>query len=56
MLCCAPCSYPTFRLQDEEEKLRARQELVQGKLGDMLTMMSRRLVSIQHNSSVGSVC
>jgi hypothetical protein len=44
--CCAvPCSYPTFLLQDADEKVRARLELLQGKLGDMLTMMARLVVS-----------
>lgn len=50
------CSYPTFLLQDADEKVRARQELLQGKLGDMLNMMTRLVVSNQTYRVASQAC
>jgi hypothetical protein len=36
---------PTMRIQDPAEKIKARQELVTGALGDKLKLLSKQLVS-----------
>jgi hypothetical protein len=37
--------YPSFRIKDPEEKVKARQELVAGTLADKLKLLSKLLVS-----------
>jgi hypothetical protein len=37
-------SYPSFRIQDPEAKIKARQELVAGALGDKLKLLTKLVV------------
>jgi hypothetical protein len=39
---CVP-SYPTFKIQDADEKIKARQEIVKGALADKLTLLSKHI-------------
>jgi len=49
----AVSSYPSFKIQDAEEKAKARQELVAGALGDKLKLLSKLVVSeaVRHAAS-----
>lgn len=38
------CRYPSFRIQDAEEKIKARQELVKGALADKLNLLVKLVV------------
>jgi hypothetical protein len=53
--CCAvcvnvavSCSYPTFKIEDPDEQLKARQALLVGELADKLLKLSKLLVSSAH--------
>lgn len=35
--------YPTFKIQDADEKIKARQEIVKGALADKLTLLSKHI-------------
>jgi hypothetical protein len=42
------CSYPTFKIEDPDEQLKARQALLVGELADKLLKLSKLLVSSAH--------
>lgn len=44
--CCGVvCRYASFKIQDPEEKVKARQELLAGGLNDKLKLLSKLVVS-----------
>lgn len=42
--------YPSFKIKDPEEKVKARQELLAGALADKLKLLSKVIVSAQQHS------
>jgi hypothetical protein len=46
MLPCCARSYPTFRIQDQDAKLKAREEIVKGALADKLKLLTQLVVSV----------
>jgi hypothetical protein len=55
MPCLSPAAvqtlYPSFKIKDPEEKVKARQELLAGPLADKLKLLSKTVVSSRRSSS-----